>query len=317
MTFREFLVIRVSSDIIMVMIIDSHVHLVTAEMIRAIRKRYDKLRPNIASQAMEKGTGPVGPEFMKYLQKVTVDDYASKWLSEMDKNKIDRALFLPIAECHDELLKFISLSPDRFAGYAFLDNPVEKAAAKKLGRLIGSGGLVGLKLYPSIQGVSIADKRLFPIYETAGALGIPILIHFGITHAPIADYRFTNPLDLNLPSKLFPETSFIIAHFGAGFFREILMLGFHASNIYVDTSGTNNWRLFTPDAPSLKKVFQRALDVYGYERILFGTDTIFNHKAGYRSHILKEQRGVLSKLDLKAKERKAIMGGNAARLFNL
>ncbi len=317
MILRELLVIRASSDIILFMIIDSHVHLITAKMILALQKRYDKLRPNIASQAVAKGTGPVGPEFVKYLQKVTVKDYAAKWLSEMDKNKIDRALFLPIAEVHDELLEFIALNPDRFAGYAFLDNPVAKGAAKKLRRLIGSGGLVGLKLYPSIQGVSIADKRLFAVYETAGELGIPILIHFGITHAPIADYRFTNPLDLNLPSKLFPETNFIIAHFGAGFFREILLLGFHASNIHIDTSGTNNWRLFTPDAPPLSKVFKRAIEVYGAERILFGTDTVFNHKVGYRSHILKEQKGVLSRLGLKAKERKAIMGGNAARLFKL
>ncbi|HEB71481.1 MAG TPA: amidohydrolase, partial [Nitrospirae bacterium] len=152
---------------------------------------------------------------------------------------------------------------------------------------------------------------------TAGELGIPILIHFGITHAPHVDYRYTNPLDLQLPSKTFPGTDFIIAHFGAGFFREILLLGFHAENIYIDTSGTNNWREYLPEIMPLAKIFKRTIEVYGAERILYGTDTAINDKTGYRTFVLKEQTKALRLLKIPAKDRKLIMGGNALKLFRL
>ena len=158
---------------------------------------------------------------------------------------------------------------------------------------------------------------MFPVYEEAAAHNLPILIHFGITTAPIADYRYANPLDLMLPSKLFADTKFVIAHFGAGFFREALMLGFHASNIWLDTSGTNNWRLYLPEVMALKQVFKRAIEVYGADKILFGTDTILNGKVGYRSFVLKEQKKALTDIRVKKEDRAKIMGGNAIRLFGL
>ena len=61
-------------------------------MILALSRRYDKLRPNIASKAVQKGTGPVTPEFVQYLKKVTVQEYAKRWIEEMDKNRIDSRL---------------------------------------------------------------------------------------------------------------------------------------------------------------------------------------------------------------------------------
>ena len=96
------------------------------------------------------------------------------------------------------------------------------------------------------------------------------------------------------------------------------MLGFHASNIWLDTSGTNNWRLYLPEVMPLKQVFKRAIEVYGADKILFGTDTILNGKTGYRSFVLKEQKKALADIKVKKEDRAKIMGGgNATKFFGL
>jgi len=300
------------------MIIDSHVHLITSEMIKAVTARLNKIRPGLLDRVSHMGRKLINPGFTSFLKTMSVKKFAAVWEKEMKKNRIDHACFLPIGgAADDQMAEFVGYNPSKFSSYMFLDNPPARASVTKLRKLAKSEGFVGIKLYPSLQMISIADKKLFPLYETAGELGIPILIHFGITHAPHVDYRYTNPLDLQLPSKTFPGTDFIIAHFGAGFFREILLLGFHAENIYIDTSGTNNWREYLPEIMPLAKIFKRAIEVYGAERILYGTDTAINDKTGYRTFVLKEQTKALRLLKIPAKDRKLIMGGNALKLFRL
>ncbi|MGK7346234.1 MAG: amidohydrolase family protein [Candidatus Nitrospinota bacterium M3_3B_026] len=299
------------------MIIDAHVHLVTARMIENAKKRFDRVRPGLFEKTRRDGKKFISPELVKFLRKTGVKGLAGMWEEELDRNGIERALFLPIGGELSDLEEFISLNPARFSGYVFLKNPPAKSASRELERLARTGLFKGLKLYPALQGFSAADKRMFPVYEAAGRLGVPVLFHFGITQAPVADYRYTNPMDLRLPLKMFPETNFIIAHFGAGFFREVLLLGFHSENLYVDTSGTNNWRLYTPGKPPLSKVFRRTIEVFGAEKIIFGTDSAISGESGYRSHILKEQKKVLAALKLPKKKQALVMGGTARRLFRL
>lgn len=308
----------VKFGIIRRMIIDSHVHLITSGMIASAKKSFDRLWPGLMDRALTGGKAIISRETVDFLRGKGVRDLADIWLKELDDNNIARACFLPIrGESLAELDEFISLGEGRFTGYVMLGDPVKKASARALRKWLETGRFRGLKLYPCMDMVSAADKRLFPLYEVAAEFKAPVLVHFGVTHAPASDYRYTNPLDLKLPSKLFPDTDFIIAHFGAGFFREALMLGFHSENIHLDTSGTNNWRLYLPQVMTLDEVFKRALEVYGPDKILFGTDSALNGKAGYRTFVLKEQTETLARLGVSDEDRLKIMGGNTTRLFGL
>ncbi len=303
------------------MIVDSHVHLVTGGMVKAAKKKLDKDFPGVLDKSIKKGKGLINADFIKFLSTTSLENLADLWEKELLKNRVDKAGFLPITGARTgELDEFLSINPEKFYGYIFIDNidnPSSKSAAQSVKKWSKNGRFKGIKLYPSLNRTSVADKRLYPLYEAAGETGTPVLIHFGISTAPAADYRYTNPLDLQLPSRLFPETKFIIAHFGAGFFRETLLLGFHSENIFIDTSGTNNWRLFLPEIMPLSQVFKRAIDVYGAERILFGTDTLLNGTSGYRDLVLKEQKKALSSIKTPKNEKDLIMGGNAQRLFRL
>jgi hypothetical protein len=287
-------------------------------MISSAKKSFDRLWPGLMDRALTGGKAIISGETLDFLRGKGVADLADIWIGELDRNNIARACFLPIrGESMSEMDEFVSANTERFTGYVMLEDPVNKTSARTLRKWLKTGRFRGLKLYPCMDMVSVADKRLFPLYEVAAEFKAPVLVHFGVTHAPVSDYRYTNPLDLKLPSKLFPDTNFIIAHFGAGFFREILMLGFHSDNIHLDTSGTNNWRLFLPQVMTLDEIFKRTLEVYGPDKILFGTDSALNGKAGYRTFVLKEQTETLARLGVSQEDQLKIMGHNTVRLFGL
>lgn len=172
-----------------------------------------------------------------------------------------------------------------------------------------------MKLYPPTQRFSASDRAVYPVYEAAAEQGLAVLFHFGITIAPIYDLRYANPLELSAAANDFPEVTFVIAHCGAGFLREALFLAYHTENIWVDTSGTNNWRDFTPGPPSLELVFRDLLRTYGARRVMFGTDSGMPQE--YRVAILTEQRETFARIGLSKDDREAIFGGNARRLFRL
>jgi len=297
--------------------IDSHVHLLTYEMLEDSKLRFEKQYPGSSEMLVKKATHLINPLFINYLKERTLDDFANIWLSEMDANGIDTAVFFPISERPEQIRDFVAIAPDRFIGYAYLNDPLADDAPERLRKQVKEYGFKGLKLYPCLQLFHAYDKKVFPLYEEAQSLGIPITFHMGITHAPTADYRYTNPLDLQLPLRLFPDLNFIVAHFGAGFFREVCLIAYHTDNFYLDTSGTNNWRDYTPERMELMDVFRRAIDILGLSRILFGTDTVMRPDSGYRKAIMEEQKAIVTSLCQNSSDAEKILGGNAAELFKI
>ena len=127
------------------------------------------------------------------------------------------------------------------------------------------------------------------------------------------DLRYANPLSLIPPANRFRRITFVIPHFGAGFFREALMAGSQCENVHVDTSSSNSW---IRTQPALADVFRRALDVFGPERILFGTDSS-TFPDGWRRDRLEAQREALAEAGADEGEQALVLGGNAGRLFGL
>lgn len=293
-------------------IIDSHLHLITAGMLRRQRGRNQSMRKSALQAARVRGK--TFEELLKELEGRTLEDHAREWLGAFDTAGVALGAFIAAGEGNEELAQFVALHPDRFTGWGSLSDPRSPEAPQIVAQF-PTMGLRGLKLYPPIQRFHANDRALYPIYEVAAEQGLPILFHFGITIGAFYDLTFASPLSLSAPIKEFPDVTFVIAHFGAGFLRETMFLAYHTENVCVDTSGTNNWRLFVPGEPSLEAVFRDALRTFGPTRILFGTDsTAFG---GYRHHILKEQLDLLTQLDLSPSDRDLICRGNAQRILRL
>ncbi|MBI4278644.1 MAG: amidohydrolase [Armatimonadetes bacterium] len=293
-------------------IIDAHLHHATAGMLRRARERLPQMREQARRAIASRGTP--WEERLRTLEAVSLQEQARRWEQAFDAHGVAAGFFIAVGETNEELAEFCALNPRRFYGWGSLWHPQAPDAGDRLARFPALG-LRGLKLYPPIQRFHANDRALYPVYEKAAEMGVPILFHFGITIAPYYDLTYANPLSLAAAAREFPDVTFMVAHFGAGFLRETLFLAYHTENICVDTSGTNNWRLFHPGEPPLIEVFRDALRAYGAGRILFGTDSSFF--GGFRDQITREQVDILRRLDLSHEDRAKILTGNARRLFKL
>jgi predicted TIM-barrel fold metal-dependent hydrolase len=226
---------------------------------------------------------------------------------------VDKAVFVSLYPYEDELTEFMKTVPERFFAFATVD-PRDSKAPELLRKRVLEEGYVGLKLYPTIMGFLPSDRSVYPVYEECRSLGIPVLFHLGITLQYESDLRFANPIELHPVLKDFPDVPFVVAHFGAGYFQEVLFLAYHVNNLYVDTCGKNVWVDYLPYKLSLSQVFERSLEVFGSEKIIFGTDSRMLSR-GYRSKVLDEQLSILRSLELGKEEISLIMGANILRLI--
>lgn len=291
--------------------IDSHLHLVTASMLRRMQERPWPVRPK-ARELLARGGRRAA--WLRQLEGVTLHELATRWAQALERAGVDTGFFIAVGEGNEELAEFVRANPLRFQAWGSVVDPTAPEAASVV-RRFAQWGLRGLKLYPPIQRFSASDPAVYPVYEAAAEQSIPVLFHFGITVAPLYDLRYANPLHLSAATRDFPEITFVIAHCGAGFLRETLFLAYHTENIWVDTSGTNNWRDYTPGCPSLDEVFRDLLRAYGPQRVMFGTDSTVPEE--YREGILREQQDVVERLGVSAEDRAAIFDANARRLFRL
>jgi predicted TIM-barrel fold metal-dependent hydrolase len=125
------------------------------------------------------------------------------------------------------------------------------------------------------------------------------------------DMRFSNPLDLHAIALRYPQVNFVVPHFGAGHFREALMLADLCPNVYLDTSSSNSWMRY--EGLDLPAVFRRALEVAGPARLLFGTDSSFFPR-GWNYEIFEQQTHALLELGISGSDARQILGENLLKL---
>ena len=248
---------------------------------------------------------------------------AQRWVDEMDKYGIDRlVMFTSVPGDHPSVATAAKAFPERIIGYMMLD-PTQPSAAGLLREGVQRYGLKGVTLFPAMHHFHASDERLYPLYQAATEFGIPVFVHFGVLKVSIRDklglpnifdLRYSDPIDLHKAAIDFPALNFIIPHFGCGYFREALMLGAQASNVYVDTSSSNTWLTYMPSPLDLKTVFEKTLQVFGPHRVLFGTDSnVFPR--GWRQDIFRQQVEILHELHTTRQAAEQILGGNIARLL--
>ena len=162
---------------------------------------------------------------------------------EMDVAGIERAVLLPIA-CRrarkgdvssNEQVAELARKSRRFVGFASVD-PLEKGAARELEAAVTKLHLKGLKLDPALQDFSPGDRKAFTVYEAAEALGIPLVIHTGMSWAPGTALERGHPLHLENAIRRFPKLRFVLAHFAWPWVWEAAALALKYPNVYLDTA---------------------------------------------------------------------------------
>jgi predicted TIM-barrel fold metal-dependent hydrolase len=168
---------------------------------------------------------------------------------------------------------------------------------------------------PGDEGSVIAAARAFPTRFFAYAMVNPRALNAGLPGlcSPF-DMRFSNPVDLHAVALRYPEVPMIVPHFGAGYFREALMLADQCSNVYLDTSSSNHWMRYQAGHLTLREVFRHALEVAGPRRLLFGTDSSFFPR-GWQHGIFEDQARALYEIGTSEADAGAIFGENLLRIL--
>jgi predicted TIM-barrel fold metal-dependent hydrolase len=251
------------------------------------------------------------------------EDLASIWAQELDRHTVSRAaLISSIPGDEPSVAAAIARFPDRFYGYCMV-NPLAPEALERVEGALAAG-FQGICFFPAMHRYSMSDPRVEPILQTAATRsGVAIFFHCGVLTVGVRrklglaspfDMRYSNPIDLHPIALLHPKLNFVVPHFGAGYFREALMLCDLCSNVHLDTSSSNGWMRYQAPDVDLKSVFRRSLDVAGATRLLFGTDSSFFPR-GWNADVFTAQTQVLSDLGIGAGDAKAILGGNLDRLL--
>jgi len=245
------------------------------------------------------------------------EEQAERWVADLDAKGVEKVNFVT-GGGNDNLAQVLAMHPNRFTGFAHHD-PFSENAGGELERAVKELGLRGYKMIASSQTQPIDDKSLYPLWETAENLKVPVLIHFGVLGGgggPSRNLRNMDPLTLWDVAASFPTLNFVIPHFGACYLRELLQLCWGCPNVLMDTSGSNQWTRWMPYRLTLEDVFRKAVETVGPDRIVFGTDSSYFPR-GFAQEYLREQLMICRSIGLEQSTVEKIFHGNAARLLRL
>jgi predicted TIM-barrel fold metal-dependent hydrolase len=149
----------------------------------------------------------------------------------------------------------------------------------------------GAKFHPWLQAFPANSTHLDPCLELCSRHRLPVLFHTGTP-------PYSQPFQVMAQARRFPQTPFIIGHFGKLLFLDAVRSAELYPNVYLETSGTQGADI------------EYALEHISAERILFGTDLPSGGIATIRSNYLIVDSALTSN-----EQRRAIFGENALRLI--
>jgi uncharacterized protein len=249
--------------------------------------------------------------------------HLARWIHELDRHGVERcASFASVPEEVAAVGEAAAMSKGRLAPIALV-NPRAEGVAPKVRTLLAEKGFKGVLLFPAMHHYQIGSPECRPLLEVLSEHKAIVYVHCGLLVVKLRDLlglprpqdlAFANPLSIIPAANQHHNVRFVIPHFGAGFFRETLMAGAQCSNVYVDTSSSNSWIATQSPRITLRDAFAHALEVFGAERILFGTDSN-TFPSGWRMDRFEEQRAALSACGASSADQELIFAGNARGLL--
>jgi predicted TIM-barrel fold metal-dependent hydrolase len=279
---------------------DAHIHFFSRRFLEALGSQCGKEPQEVAAS--------VGWDFPG-----NAEELALRWRDELDQYGVTQAAMIGSFPGEEpSVIAAQAAAPGRFFAYAMM-NPLAQDTVNP--------SLNAICLFPAMHGYSVQDQRVEKLLEQAQSQGQAVFVHCGVLTVGVRkklglpspfDLRYSNPLDLHAVALRYPRVRFVVPHFGAGFFREALMLADLCSNVYLDTSSSNSWMRY--EGLDLRTVFRRALDVAGAGRLLFGTDSSFFPR-GWNQAVYEMQTRTLAELGISSVDARLILGENLQRMY--
>ncbi len=174
---------------------------------------------------------------------------------------------------NDHIADLVAAHPDVFIGFGAVDPHKGAAAVQGLNdahRL----GLRGLQFHPPVQRFSPSDRRMYPLWEVAEELRLPVLVHTGFTLLGAGtpggggiELGVADPMHVDRMAADFPKLPIILANPSWPWRDAAIAVARHKGNVYLELSGWSP----ADFPPILLEAVQGPLA----ERTLFGSDFPF------------------------------------------
>ncbi len=164
-----------------------------------------------------------------------------------------------VARRHPQLIPFIGLDPSMSAEelVAEIDRRCDEGAH-------------GIKLHPPNQRFIPTDRRLWPVYERAQELGLPIIFHSGAYALGSGHTDHSHPKHFPELLSAFPRLTIVMAHLAFGDFAACADLARSHANVFFDCCYVING---AEERPTLSdEEAAAALRQVGCDRVMFGSD---------------------------------------------
>ena len=178
------------------------------------------------------------------------------------------------------------------------------------------GKAKALKAYLGYVHRDPTDLGYRPYYQLAGKYDIPVIFHTGDTYSPKAKLKFAHPLLIDELAVDFPETKFVLAHFGNPWLMDAAQVVYKNHNVWADLSGiligdAERFAAMIADG-MLPRTVTRVKEAIEYaespEKFVFGSDWPLAPVATYRDFVRQL---------FPPEQHAAVFGGNARALFRL
>ena len=156
-----------------------------------------------------------------------------------------------------------------------------------------------------------------PYYELAAKYKIPVIFHTGSNYSRIADVRFAHPLAIDRVAVRFPETKFVLAHFGNPWVLDAALVAYKNENVWADLSG-----ILVGDDEYFAKIGRSRYLGHTVEQVGYGVEWVESAKkfmfgSDWPLAPLGAYRDFVKRLFPNAVDHAGVFGGNAKEVFSL
>jgi uncharacterized protein len=153
-------------------------------------------------------------------------------------------------------------------------------------------------------------------YKLAAKYKIPVIFHCGDTYSRTAKVKYAHPLKIDEVAVDFPDTRFVLAHFGNPWIMDAAQVVYKNKNVWADLSaivigGAKAFATMEKEGVlgrAVKRIKEGIEYTEAPEKFLFGSDWPLSPMAIYRDFVRQL---------FPEKQHAAVFGSNAKALFGL
>jgi uncharacterized protein len=232
---------------------------------------------------------------------------------------IKASLHSPTHVSNQDVADWVRDYPDVLIGFGSVNLSKDRAYVERTLEELERMNMRGIKFLPQAQFFSPSDNdNMAVVFDYCRRTGSIIMSHSGCGTGPFEIPELCQNANPNLWEPLLaknPDVPIVLAHLGSYgkeipgiWLFETLQLGKKYRNVYADLAAVD-WLL------DRENVVQEIRKTIGFDRILFGSN--YPHSLATDVNLAYIVSGIKANTNLTPKEKRKVLGENAARLLNI